>query len=340
QENAAKIPSLAKDVPKELTIDGKPYSQYKAEQDALKKQQEANKQTVTQSLKEISINAADQKPVPVKVQPVVSKPSNGAMVDDGQTDLLKAAFERSKTVATTKEPVVQKPVINEQQPDIKTGETLPATPAMMSIPKPVISSANTVNNDITANKQVETQKPQVPDQFKLSASGTWTNKPVDDKSVVNKSIVESPIPQDGGAGNFSAKTQTAGIDPSSKQSPSNFVVTEDKKAIKESKMIREIPVVQEKEPVTQKPDATSTKTTQPQVPEQFKLQQTNKTWDAKSVTENIKQPVIQTEQQKLPEVKVVKEDATPKTTTTSNQAVPAEKQPSSTDTNLPLKKQN
>ncbi|MBK7560101.1 MAG: hypothetical protein IPI68_00960 [Chitinophagaceae bacterium] len=98
------------EVPKELTINGKPYSQYKAEQDALKKQQEANKQSVIKSPQEISINAADFKPAPAIVQPVSSKPANGTIVDDGKTDVLKASIEMSKTVAKPKETEAQKPV--------------------------------------------------------------------------------------------------------------------------------------------------------------------------------------------------------------------------------------
>jgi hypothetical protein len=233
QENAAKISSLAKDVPKELTINGKPYSQYKAEQDALKKQQEA-RQVVTQSQKEISINAADWKPAPVKVQPVESKPNNGAMVDDGKTNPLKEAIEMSKIVPKVKETVAEKPVIVEQPSAIKIGETL-------------------------------------------------------DPIILNDSKVPVTTPQ--------------------KNEPAAKVNTKPAEIQK------------------------------PQVPEQFKLPENPPTWGNKSVADKTAQTAAQTTSVKLPEVKFVKEDATPKTTT-SSQTLPVEKQPSSTDTNLPVKKQN
>ena len=79
----------------------------------------------------------------------------------------------------------------------------------------------------------------------------------------------------------------------------------------------------------------------PQVPEQFKLPANPQTWDGKPIADKTAPTAVQTTSVKLPEVKFVKEDATPKTTTTSSQTVPAEKtQPSSTDTNPPAKKQN
>lgn len=155
------------------TINGKPYSQYKAEQDALKQQQNKKKTVVSSDIK--TVNAADGKSVPAKLQPVEIKPDNGYLKPEAIVPVTKTEVKGTSV------------------------------------------------------------KPQVPDQFKLPANTpTWDGKPVPDKT-----------------------TQTA----------------------------------------------------------------------------------VQTEQVKLPEIKFVKEDATPKTTNT--QTVPAEKtQPSSTDTNLPVKKQN
>ena len=252
QETPTKHLSIAESnklngTPKEPTINGKPYSQYKAEQEALKKQQETkgiaakttsgpgmftntapdgnnlpdNAQikpgsitnvpivddgkrvevkamnipepviqekvpltqkpdaTITKAtppqvpdqfklpsdIVALNLNAADLKPAPAKVQPVESKPASGTMVDDGKTDVLKAAIEKAKS------------------------DKLPASPAW---------AENFVEKKQTelSNANVESAQIATPTNiFKLEAQATILNLPVKttDASVVSaKPVVNKP----------------------------------------------------------------------------------------------------------------------------------------------------
>ncbi len=99
----------------EPTVNGKPYSQYKAEQDALKKQREANKAAAVQNADLVTINPSDAKPAPVKVQPAEKTSAE----NDG-----KSLSERDKANVTKAE-VKTEPVVIRQQPE---GAQIPVRP--------------------------------------------------------------------------------------------------------------------------------------------------------------------------------------------------------------------
>lgn len=101
----------------EPTINGKPYSQYKAEQDALKKQQDANKQSAaTQNAGLVTINASDARPAPAKVQPAETKSDN-----DGYSKPAPVVTEQAVVEVKTE------PVVLRQQPE---GAQIPARLAL------------------------------------------------------------------------------------------------------------------------------------------------------------------------------------------------------------------
>ena len=92
------------------TINGKPYSQYKAEQDALKKQMEANKIAAAQNrnLDVVTVNPSDARPAPAKVEPAEKKSENDNNIKPVQG---KADASITKTAAKEATP---KPEVPEQ----------------------------------------------------------------------------------------------------------------------------------------------------------------------------------------------------------------------------------
>ena len=131
-------------------------------------------------------------------------------------------------------------------------------------------------------KPAEVQKPQVPDQFKLPVDRTWTNKQPDAVIPTPEKVNATPT-EAGGIGNASAGTNSVSSqDPSSKQSPSNIVVAEEKQALKSSEMIMKPVEPKEEKPLIKKQTDAGIAKAQPQVPEQFKLPAAN-TWAGTAV---------------------------------------------------------
>lgn len=111
--------------PKELTIDGIPYSQYKAQQDASKKQQALKDQQAMQTRfgQQLTVGTAkipDVEPAqkaPVKKQPVPAAVKNTPVINKQQAAQNKAQLEEiTLTIpdaksAAVKKPEVRKPVL-------------------------------------------------------------------------------------------------------------------------------------------------------------------------------------------------------------------------------------
>jgi len=111
------------------TINGKPYSQYKAEQDALKQQQNNKKIALPSDI--VALNITDAK----AVKPEQQKPGAVVAKTEGKESSEQPKLSLVPPAAT---PVVVKP-------NAETGdtETLPAKPVATELPKPVMPSSNT-----------------------------------------------------------------------------------------------------------------------------------------------------------------------------------------------------
>jgi hypothetical protein len=189
----------------EPTVNGKPYSQYKAEQDALKKQQEAQKmaaqkQAANANADIVAANAADAKPAPAKPQPVVTQQSVVSKKNETRV-IADVPMGEGLTLASSTSAVTQEAVVTKQK-ELVAPATVQSNRGQGSLDQvpdyksPVIKDANksSGNESIEAKPAVipssvvstETRKanpaPDVPEQFKLSGTAqSWTGRPAENK---------------------------------------------------------------------------------------------------------------------------------------------------------------
>lgn len=100
------------------TINGIPYSQYKIQQDALKRQREA--QATAQNQDIVTANAADAKPAPAKAQPAETKSEN-----DGYSKPAPEKIQAAVTKTEAKQPATASQV-NAPVPPPPVETTAPA----------------------------------------------------------------------------------------------------------------------------------------------------------------------------------------------------------------------
>ena len=112
------------------TINGKPYSQYKAEQDALKLQKQQQPSAVPSTIASVTFSPTNNVDKPVINNFSKQSSANGAIEDDGKTDVLKAAIEKAKSAKDVQETAGKK------LPEVNNIEVIPAeiiTPANIKL---------------------------------------------------------------------------------------------------------------------------------------------------------------------------------------------------------------
>ncbi|HUR65182.1 MAG TPA: hypothetical protein VMZ03_02425 [Chitinophagaceae bacterium] len=248
--------------PKEPTINGKPYSQYKAEQEALKNQQAAKPaahmanipkglsiapNTVTEDPAIQRMNEQVKNGMPQKEDTRVLPPVTDEKFVNNQTTKTDAAPVAFKMPTQDQFQVMgmNKPAIEATQAsNDPSSKQSPSNVVAVADVKPVTESKMTRTETVIQEKEIVTQKPdatytqatpQVPEQFKLSSSGKFGDKP----ATNNKQIAAASAQQDGGGiGNGSTEASIKMADPSAKQAPSNVVTPDAAKPLQDSKMIR------------------------------------------------------------------------------------------------------
>lgn len=176
------------------TINGKPYSQYKAEQDALKKQMEANKIAAAQNrnLDVVTVNPSDARPAPAKVEPAEKKSEN-----DNNIKPVQGKADASITKTATKE-TTPKPEVPEQ---FKLPATTPAWDGSAVADKQVVNRSAPTPVQLKSNPAqpldgsipVEASKTKQTVEKVEFRQGAGTTTPQDVKPVTQKTNATTPV---------------------------------------------------------------------------------------------------------------------------------------------------
>lgn len=152
------------------TINGKPYSQYKAEQEALKKQKQAGQSAPVQDASVVMIKPSDVKPAPVKAEPAQKR-------RDDETIDRKPAVTSSETVAvqpsvkgSSGNPEANKPVSIARPDNLSNGPeadpskpgSIKPEPAKAPVQKRTAAEIEKANQQPAAAAKVQPSKTDVP----------------------------------------------------------------------------------------------------------------------------------------------------------------------------------